>query len=407
MKTNLLFRIFISVLTLYCLCGLIMSACDDDDDDEPVATATPTATPTMIPDAIEKTFGGLASDFAHSVQQTSDGGYILAGSTNSFGAGGSDVYLIKTDNALTEEWSMTFGGLLDDGANSVQQTSDGGYIIGGYSDSFGPGLRDIFMIKTDSTGTEEWRKIFGDSESNDCGNSVQQTSDGGYIITGYTAAPDNNYDFFLLKTDGAGNPVWLVNLGGTGNDVGNSVLQTSDGGYICAGSRGSNGNDVFLLKTDSAGIVEWSNTFGGAYEDFAHSVFQTSNGGYIVAGQIKSDVDGMDNVYLIKTDDRGNEEWSKTFGGSDRDTGNSVQQTSDGGYVVAGSTRSSGAGEDDVILIKTDNTGIEEWSKNFGGTEGDSGHAVLQTSDGSFIIAGVTESYGAGSHDIYVIKYGN
>jgi len=296
-----------------------------------------------------KTFGGTSDDYGNSVQQTSDGGYIIAGRTESFGAGRWDVYLIKTDEDGNEVWSKTFGGSDYEWGISVQQTSDGGYIITGYTDSFGAGEDDVYLIKTDKNGNEVWSKTFGGSDD-DVGGSVQQTSDGGYIIAGYTysfgAGPSNIY---LIKTDENGNEVWSKTFGGSGGDSGNSVQQTSDGGYFIAGVTSGG---VYLIKIDENGNEVWSKTFGGTDDDVGGSVQQTTDGGYIIVGWTRSFGVGSDDVYLIKTDSNGNEEWSETFGGSGDDYCNSVQQTTDGGYIIAGDTNSYGAGGWDVWLIK-------------------------------------------------------
>ena len=355
----------------------------------------------------QKTFGGSDDDYGRSVQQTSDGGYIIAGSTNFavYPSYTSDVYLIKTDPNGNSQWQKTFGGTGYDVGRSVQQTSDGGYIIAGRTGTFGPGYGDVYLIKTEPNGNSQWQKTLGGSDY-ERGYSVQQTSDGGYIIAGSTF-PDvaGSTAVYLIKTDSNGNSQWQKTFGGSENDIGYSVKQTSDGGYIITGdthSYGAGQADVYLIKTDPNGDSQWQKTFGGSNNDWGESVQQTTDGGYIIAGYTYSYGAGNADVYLIKTDPKGNLNWQKTFGGSDYERGYSVQQTYDGGYIIAGSTVSYGAGSFDVYFIKTDPNGDSEWQKTFGGNKGDEGYSVQQTSDGGYIIAGLTD--GAGNWDVYLIK---
>jgi len=311
----------------------------------------------------EKNFGGSGDDFGNFVQQTTDGGYIITGETYSYGNGNgySDVYLMKIDGNGVEQWSQTFGGIIDDWGMSIQQTTDGGYIITGYTRSFGNGGDDVYLIKTDDNGVEQWSQTFGGTGDDYC-SSVQQTNDGGYIITGETYSIVNgSYDVYLIKTDGNGIEQWNQTFGGANNDAAMFVQQTTDGGYIIAGDTytfGNGYNDVYLIKTDGNGIELWSQTFGGTDYDWGNSIQQTTDGGYIITGgTTNSIVNGSPDVYLIKTDGNGLEQWSQTFGGTDEDEGRSIQQTADGGYIISGKTRSFGNGNSNVYLIKTDGNG--------------------------------------------------
>jgi hypothetical protein len=353
-----------------------------------------------------QTFGGSDYEWGNSVAETSDGGYIIAGTTYSYGAGNGDVWLIKTDANGDEEWSRTFGGSAVEYGESVAQTSDGGYIVTGSTQSYAVGSADVWLIKTDADGNQEWNQTFG-GLNEEHAYSVAQTSDGGYILAGYTESYGaGSADVWLIKTDSHGAEEWNELFGGSEWDSGYSVAQTSDGGYIVAGfteSLGEGYSDAWLIKTDSHGAEEWNELFGGSSYDYAYSVAQTSGGGYIVTGFTQSYGTGSADVWLIKTDVAGNMEWDEIFGDSSGDYGYSVAQTSDGGYIITGYTYSYGAGSADVWLIKTDAHGAEEWNQTFGGASFDGSYSVAVTSDGGYIITGDTVSYGDGS-DVWLIK---
>ena len=347
------------------------------------------------------TFGGIDYDDGYSVQQIDDGGYIIAGFTNSFGSGNWDALLIKTDSSGAEEWNHTFGGESYDRGYSVKQTIDGGYIIAGCTQSFGAKYFDVWLIKTNSYGIEEWNHTFG-GNSEDWGYSVQQTNDSGYIIAGYT----NSYgagesDFWLIKTDNNGIEEWNSTFGGTNHDRGYSVQQTNDYGFIITGYTVSydddyTGCDVLLIKTDPSGNKQWHQTYGGSGTknkfDIGYSVQQTAEGGYIILGDTEIYYEAMADFFLIKTDSDGKQEWYKTYGGNYSDRGRFVQQTKDGGYILTGWAYSFTITNPDIWLIKTDSEGNESWDLIFGHAEnsGDWGYSVRQTDDNGYIIAGST-----------------
>ncbi len=362
------------------------------------------------PDSLwSHTFGGSDRDECTSVQQTTDGGYILGGETYSYGVGGSDFWLVRADANGDSLWSRTFGGSDDDVCFSVQQTTDGGYILGGMTRSYGAGSLHFWLVKTDVSGTEEWSRTFGGSNSDVC-LSVQQTTDGGYILGGYARSYGaGECDFWLVKTDVSGTEEWSRTFGGSSNDICWSVQQTTDGGYILAGytdSYGAGYFDFWLVKTDVSGTEEWSRTFGGSYDDVCTSIQQTTDGGYILGGGTMSYGAGSNDFWLVKTDVSGTQLWDTTFGGSDEDVCSSVQQTLGGGYILGGYTMSYGAGDADFWLVKTDASGTEEWSCTFGGSDLDGCNSVQQTSDGGYILGGETRSYGAGDSDFWLVKTG-
>ena len=375
-----------------------------------------------------RTFGGSGDDVGTYGQQTRDGGYIIIGYTSSYGADApfswlvkaqhrGDLWLIKTDSKGNKEWDRTFGGLGKDLGFFVQQTKDDGYIIVGGKKSFWIiGSYDVWVTKTDSKGNIEWDKTFG-RDGEDIGFSVQQIDDDGYIITGYTSFPDGR-KLWLIKIDSQGNKEWDIATGRADSEAA-QVQLTRDGGYIITGytpSPSTGKEDVWLIKTDLKGHRNWSKTFGGLNKDLGLSVQETREGGYIVTGLTESFGAGKGDVWLIKTDKEGNKEWDRTFGGASFDSGASVQQTRDDGYIITGyNTTSTGiargysklfstADLGRVWLIKTDPYGNEQWNMTFGGTRSDWGNSVQETQDGGYIITGVTESYGEGKKDVWLIK---
>lgn len=360
-----------------------------------------------------KTFGGTSNYGAFSVQQTLDGGYIIAGydrpSKNS-----GDAWLMKTDANGNKQWSKTFGDKtfgrgegydkpLYYEATSVRQTSDGGYIFTGNS-IYSGGNSIAWLIKTDTNGNQQWSKTFGMKHA----YSIQQTLDGEYILAGNAPSDTGMSSAWLIKTDANGNTVWERTFGGK-NDGAHAVQQTLDGGYIFAGYTWSYGfgygDDVLLIKTDVNGNEMWHKTLGGKVGGIAYSVQQTSDDGYILAG-VTSNTSYRrgDDFWLVKTDANGNKQWSKTFGDNLDDWAFSVQQTLDGGYILAGKKGMRLSGEDgsDAWLVKTDASGNEMWNKTIKGkniTMAGAVHQTLarsvqQTSDGSYIVLGDTSSDG-------------
>jgi len=353
----------------------------------------------------QKIYGGSNDDVAYSIQQTKDGGYIVAGRTSSFESGYSDVYVIKLDENGNKIWEKTYGGNDWDGASSIQQTKDGGYIVAGWTGFFEAGYSDVYVIKLDAYGNESWEKTFGGSDY-DTAWSIQQTKDGGYIVAGYTSSfGAGGGDVYIIKLDENGNMVWERTYGGSGYDIANSIQLTNDGGYIIAGKTGDfYSGDVYIIKLDKDGNKSWEKTYGGSGDDWARYIQQTTDGGYIVAGSTSSFGAGKSDVYVIKLDENGNKVWEKTYGGSDYDEAYSIQQTKDGGYIVAGYTRSFGAGESDIYIIKLDGNGNSVWERTYGGIKDDEAYSIQQTTDGGYIVAGYTESFGAGGADVYIIK---
>jgi hypothetical protein len=364
--------------------------------------------PSILPAQItfQRTYGGIRDEMGWLVQQTIDEGYIVAGSTYSFGAGATDVFLLKLNASGDTLWMRTYGGSREDHGYCVQQTSDGGYIATGGTGSFGVG-GDLYLVKTDASGDTQWTRAHGGSQG-DCGYAVQQTSDSGYIIAGCTGsfgAGDN--DVYLVKTDTDGDTMWTGTFGGPRSDCAYSVQQTPDDGYIIAGhtlSYGAGGDDIYLVKTDARGDTQWTKTFGGSQNDVGNSVLQTADGGYAVAGTTGSFGAGDRDLYLLRTDANGDTLWTKTFGGYTTDVANSVRQATDRGYAIVGTTFSFGNGTGEVYLVRADSCGHLLWTRAFGGDSLEYGLSVDLTNDGGYVLAGMTKSFGADGEDIYVIK---
>lgn len=312
-----------------------------------------------------RTHGGSGVDRASSVRQTNDGGYILSGLTDSYGAGEYDVYVIRTDVNGDTLWTRTFGGSEQERGKSVLQLSDGGFIIAGYTRSYGSGREDIYLIRTDSNGDSLWTKSIGGSE-NDGASCIQQTTDGGFIIAGRTYSFGAGYaDVYLVKTDFEGDTLWTRTYGGSEVDEGNFVQQTTDGGYVIVGytcSFGATEKVIYLIKTDSIGDTLWTQTYAGPAGGVTEGrcVDQLDDGGYILTGFV--DAFNYENIYVLRTDSLGNMIWASVTGGGWYDVGTSVQQTTDGGFIVTGvwSLTDSTTNDAEMFLLKfCSETGIE------------------------------------------------
>ncbi|MBN2259992.1 MAG: hypothetical protein JW702_05590 [Clostridiales bacterium] len=351
----------------------------------------------------------------YSLVETIDGGYAIAGGQQALGVS-YDFKLVKTDVNGGMQWSRSYGGSSYDMAYSVIETSDGGYVLGGYTESFGAGDSDLWLVKTDAYGNMLWNQTYGGSEW-DMAYSLVETSDGGIMITGYTKSfGAGDSDLWLLKTDANGLLEWNWTYGELGNDVGYSIINTSDGGYAVAGSTQSFGAETFdclLIKFNSTGNMQWNQTYGGSVDDNAFSLVETSDGGYALAGMTESFGSGKADVWLIKTDIQGNIQWNQTYGDTEPDEANSLIQTSDNGYVLAGYTTIGDVSADpfhveDFWLIKTDDSGKLEWNQTYGDEWDERAQSLVETSDGGLIMAGYSLSGPPGGDmNFLVIKTNN
>ncbi|MFX1253158.1 MAG: hypothetical protein ACFFCZ_16240 [Promethearchaeota archaeon] len=350
-------------------------------------------------------YGGGEDDIARTLIQTTDGGYALAGWTGSYGAGYSDFWLVKTDSNGRMQWNRTYGGAEDDSAQALIQTTDGGYALAGETYSYGAGYSDFWLVKTDSNGRMQWNRTYG-GEDYDFASDLIQTADGGYALAGLTIYDVGQADFWLVKTDSHGIMQWNRTYGREEFNAASALIQTADGGYALAGETTSNGTmpNSWLVKTDNNGRMQWNRTYGGEKRDAASALIQTPDGGYTLAGETYSYGAGSSDFWLVKTDSDGITQWIRTYGGAEDDSAQALIQTTDGGYALAGTTESYGAGSDDCWLVKTDNNGRMQWNQTYGGEDYDSAYALIQTPDGNYVLAGATTSYGAGYYDSWLVK---
>jgi len=360
----------------------------------------------QAPDTLwTKTFGGSNSERGQTVVPTSDGGFAIFAHTYSFGPG--HFWLIKTDPYGDTLWTKHLVNSNFQGGSLIE-TSEKGFILVGTVYTSGPNTLDLILIKTNSLGNVVWTKVF-EGGGNEYGHHVDQTFDGGFIVIGskWTITPPIQSDIWLLKMDPNGDTLWTKTFGRTGDDRGGDVRQTSDSGYVLVGqtdSYGAGSYDLWLIKTDQAGDTLWTKLFGGSNSDTPGGIQQTMDGGYIIAGVTFSFGIGGD-LWLIKTNSSGVATHTKTYGGSSNDFGNSIRQTSDSGFVVTGSIFSS-ATLYDLWILKTNQSLDTVWTKRAGGSgnKNDVGASVSETADRGYIITGYTASFGAGMEDSWLLR---
>jgi hypothetical protein len=354
-----------------------------------------------------RTYGGPDDEEGRMVQQTSDGGYTVSGWTRSFGAGDYDYYLVKTNASGDTEWTRTYGGPTDDRGGYAEQTADGGYILSGFSLPPGDSFGDIYLVKTNDHGDVQWTKRYAGANDH-WGYAAFQTSDLGYIVSGSSYTPGNPSHVYLIKTDSLGDSLWARTYGAPDSVAAGWAHQDADGGYhVIGGISGWSDTtlyDVLQIKTDSSGVPLWAKTYGApTHGEFGFWGQPTSDGGYIISGTTDPFRTASD-VYIIKTNASGDTEWTRTYGGPGDDWGIGIRLTLDGGYIVTGFTSSFGAGGMDVWLLKLNASGDTLWTRTFGGTGNDFGWVVDRTTDGGYVVGGTTYSFGAGAGDIYLIK---
>jgi Secretion system C-terminal sorting domain len=391
----------------------------------------------------DASFGGTDNEQFAAAQQTSDGGYITGGFSESGISGDktqetqgtSDYWVVKTNADGVKQWDARFGGTSVDELTALQQTADGGYILGGisFSDANGDksqasqGQSDYWIIKIDANGVKQWDARFGGSSFDEL-HSLQQTADGGYILGGSsfsgisgdkTQATRGGKDFWIVKTDANGVKQWDARFGGTLFEELFSIRQSTDGGYIMGGyslsdvdgdktTKARGKFDYWVVKTTATGIKEWDATFGGTEDDWLTQLSQTTDGGYILGGWSWSGksgdksqaVKGDNDYWIIKINNLGVKQWDADYGGSTNDYLNAIQQTTDGGFILGGYSSSLISGDKtqdtkggtDYWIVKTNANGVKQWDADFGGSDFDFLYAVQQTSDGGYLLGGYSAS---------------
>ncbi|AET64307.1 hypothetical protein [Methanothrix harundinacea] len=357
-----------------------------------------------------RTYGGPGHEVGGPISRAQDGGYVMTGMTESYGSGNGDLWLVKSDRNGSKLWDLTRGGGGVDVGESVIAARDGGYVVAGYTTSFGAGGRDVWLLKTDAEGNLEWERTFG-GPGEEAAWSVEEAPSGGYVVVGWTDSYGiGKVDLWLIKTDPRGVEEWNRTIGGPGDDEGLAVVATRDGGYAIAGRTTSFGvgeEDGWLVKTDGLGAKEWARTFGGKGEDGLSSLRETEEG-YVGAGYSNSFGSEGFEIWLVKADFQGVEVWNRTAGTPAADFGSSIEVASDGGYAVVGSTSRAGtrASPDDALLLKTDPEGRAEWSVLLGGDGIQSGISVLVAEEGGYIVGGFTNRGSGGGFDLWMTKLG-
>ena len=367
-----------------------------------------------------------SNDITYSMLQTWDSGFIICGSTQSYGAGSIDAYIAKYDSAGNQVWAKTYGTANWEATFKLIITADSGYLFAGGVIDSGQTTKDVLLIKTDKDGGLQWSKKYGGGgeEMASTLEGIEQTSDLGYIITGttngYDSIPSDN--IFLIKTDAVGDTLWTRIYSAPLFDQALAVHQTFDGGYILSGrttSFGAGQRDALLIKTDSAGMITWVNAYGGIEGEEGMSVKQTSDSGFILTGSSYSFSTTYPDIYTIKTDGNGTVQWSKIYDGGGVEASYCIIETTDGGYALTGFTESfispdftgpgnplpQGGDSANVILIKLDTTGAITWSKIYGGKLLDEAYSLSQATDGGYLMAAITSSFGSDSTDNGYIIY--
>lgn len=336
-------------------------------------------------------YGDNGVNSAQSVQQTDDGGFIVVGDTIKASSHKKEIYLLKLDSQGILQWEKTIGSKGDNTAKDIEQTTDGGYIITGYSSRQADNGNDIYVLKTDARGIKSWEQLIG-ARGDDQASCVKQNSDGTYIIAAYSESREKVREAILIKLNNNGVKMWEKRFSGNGFAGFSSVCESSDNSFIAAGYTASSNDkqkDVFLLKIGENGDFKWEKTFGGkGGDDVANNIIQAADGTYILLGYKEADASGKMDVYLLKTSISGELCWENSFGASYKNTGRCVEETADGGFIILANTYSYGTPVWGAYLVKTDASGRKVMEKTFGRDGPDFASWGQQTYDAYYVIAG-------------------
>jgi len=358
----------------------------------------------------DRAYGTVLDDFAWGLANCRDGGYAVIGSTRNFGATGLDVWLVRTDADGYALWSRTYGGALDEEGSQVIQCYDGGFLIAGSTRSFGLGGLDAWLIRTNAGGDVMWNQTYGGS-LDDAAYTVTPCRNGGFAITGFTCSlgVGGSADAWIIQTDGQGTPLWNRTFGGAQEDACWSIAECTAGGFVLGGmtmSSGAGDMDFLLIRTNETGHQIWNQTWGGAFEDWGVCAVECRGGGFALAGSTYSFGAGDGDGWLIRTDANGQQLWNCTYGAALKDSLRWVVECPDGGFALAGDTYNYGAGGSDMWLVRTDEQGYEVWNETAGGWANDYGRTVVEGGDGILAIAGIAYNPAASGFDMYLACFG-
>jgi uncharacterized delta-60 repeat protein len=355
----------------------------------------------------DKTFGGAKAELARAVATLPNGGIIVAGETESKGAGWNDAWIIRLDSDGNRLWDKTFGTAKWDTAEAIATLPDGGVAIAGNTNSKGAGKSDIWVIRLDSDGNIVWDKTFGGGGS-EFSRAIATLPGGGLIVAGSTDSKGaGKSDVWVIRLDANGDMLWDKTFGGAASDTASDITVLPDGGIAVAGntkSKGAGEDDVWVIRLDADGDTLWDKTVGSANIDIANAIEPVTGGGFTVVGRTSAKAPGKFDALVVRLDAKGNRLWAKILGGAEWDTANAITTFSDGGSIVAGNTESKGAGGSDVWVIRLDSDGNILWDKTFGGASGDFSSAMTTFPGGGILLVGSTHSKGAGKSDIWVLR---